>query len=133
TMGKTGIFSGFFALNPVTNKPIPVFFSEYVLSHYGTGAIMGVPAHDERDLEFAREHELPIVSVVGSLKPFPSLDFDQKTGYQFDEKSRLVRIGEKDEWVFFSKQRCFRGEGVAIDSPVVDGLTTAEAKKKITA
>ena len=57
---KTGVFTGAFAINPASNERIPIWIADYVLMGYGTGAIMGVPAHDERDLEFARKFGLPI-------------------------------------------------------------------------
>ncbi len=61
---KTGVFTGAFAVNPVNNERIPVWIADYVLTGYGTGAIMAVPAHDERDFEFAKQFELPIRAVV---------------------------------------------------------------------
>ena len=61
---KTGVFTGAYAINPVNGKPIPVWIADYVLAGYGTGAIMAVPGHDERDFEFAKEFGLPIVQVV---------------------------------------------------------------------
>jgi leucyl-tRNA synthetase len=61
---KTGVFTGAYAVNPVTNQPIPIWIADYVLTGYGTGAIMAVPAHDERDSAFAQKFELPIVRVV---------------------------------------------------------------------
>ena len=61
---KTGVFSGAYATNPVTNQSIPIWIADYVLAGYGTGAIMAVPAHDERDAEFAQKFDLPIVRVV---------------------------------------------------------------------
>jgi leucyl-tRNA synthetase len=97
---KTGVFTGAYAINPVNNERISIWVADYVLLGYGTGAIMGVPAHDERDLEFARRFDLPIREVVRPLG---------------DENP----IG-------------FVGEGIAINSPVIDGLPTPEAKKKIT-
>jgi leucyl-tRNA synthetase len=98
---KTGVFTGGFAINPANNEKIPIWIADYVLLGYGTGAIMGVPAHDERDLEFARKFDLPIREVV------------QPPG---DEDS----IG-------------FVGEGIAINSPVIDGLPSRQAIRKITA
>jgi leucyl-tRNA synthetase len=98
---KTGVFTGAYAVNPANNEKIPIWIADYVLIGYGTGAIGGVPAHDERDLEFAKKFDLPVVVVV------------QPTG---------------DEPAFG-----FTGEGIAINSPVINGLTSAEAKKKITA
>ena len=97
---KTGVFTGAHAINPVNSERIPIWVADYVLLGYGTGAIMGVPAHDQRDLEFAQKFDLPIREVV------------QPPG---DENA----IG-------------FVGEGVAINSPVIDGLPSSEAKKKIT-
>ena len=66
---KTGVFTGGFAVNPVNGARIPIWIADYVLAGYGTGAIMAVPGHDERDFEFARAFDLPIVRVVA-----PSLD-----------------------------------------------------------
>ena len=63
---KTGVFTGGYVVNPLTGEQIPVFIADYVLMGYGTGAIMAVPAHDERDLEFARQYELPIRPVIDS-------------------------------------------------------------------
>jgi leucyl-tRNA synthetase len=98
---KTGVFTGAYAINPATNNKIPIWIADYVLLGYGTGAIGGVPAHDERDLEFAKKFDLPIVVVVQSTKDEPALGFT--------------------------------GEGIAINSPIINGLTSTEAKKKITA
>lgn len=63
---KTGVFTGAYSINPVNQKRIPIWIADYVLAHYGTGAIMAVPAHDERDHEFAKQFNLPIVQVVAS-------------------------------------------------------------------
>ena len=61
---KTGVFTGAYAINPVNNKRIPIYISDYVLSSYGTGAIMAVPAHDSRDYEFARKFNLEVIPVL---------------------------------------------------------------------
>ena len=61
---KTGVFTGFYAINPATDEPIPIWVADYVLMEYGTGAIMAVPGHDERDREFAERFELPVVPVI---------------------------------------------------------------------
>lgn len=63
---KTGVWTGAYAINPVNNKKIPIWISDYVLMSYGTGAVMAVPAHDERDFEFAKKYHLPVVRVVES-------------------------------------------------------------------
>lgn len=98
---KTGVFTGASAINPATNEKIPIWIADYVLIGYGTGAIGGVPAHDARDLEFAKKFDLPIVLVVQPRGDEPAFGFT--------------------------------GEGIAINSPVINGLTSTEAKKKITA
>lgn len=61
---KTGVFTGSYAINPVNNKEIPIWISDYVLVNYGTGAIMAVPAHDERDYEFAKKFNIEIIKVI---------------------------------------------------------------------
>ena len=61
---KTGVFTGAYAINPVNNKEIPIWISDYVLATYGTGAIMAVPAHDTRDYEFAKKFDIPIIQVL---------------------------------------------------------------------
>ena len=66
---KTGVFTGSFAINPVNNKLIPIWIADYVLSSYGTGAIMAVPAHDERDFEFAKKFNLEIIPVIECSEP----------------------------------------------------------------
>jgi leucyl-tRNA synthetase len=66
---KTGVFTGSYAINPATQRPIPVWVADYVLMEYGTGAIMAVPGHDERDFEFATTFDLPIVRVVAGPGP----------------------------------------------------------------
>ena len=64
TKDKTGAFTGAFATNPVNGEKVPIWVADYVLMGYGTGAIMAVPAHDERDFEFAQKFKLPIRAVV---------------------------------------------------------------------
>lgn len=63
---KTGVFTGAYAINPINNEKIPIWIADYVLTGYGTGAIMAVPAHDERDFEFAQKFSLPVVRVVNN-------------------------------------------------------------------
>ena len=66
---KTGVFTGAYAVNPVNGEKLPIWVADYVLMSYGTGAIMAVPAHDERDHAFAKKFDLPIIEVVGGAKP----------------------------------------------------------------
>ncbi|MDP9017653.1 MAG: leucine--tRNA ligase, partial [Candidatus Eremiobacteraeota bacterium] len=63
-MEKQGVFTGAYAVNPLSHEKVPIFVTNYVLADYGTGALMGVPAHDQRDCEFARNHKLPIPQVI---------------------------------------------------------------------
>ncbi len=72
---KTGVFTGAFAVNPVNNEKIPIWIADYVLASYGTGAIMAVPAHDTRDLEFARKFDLPVRLVVQAPEGRDSIGF----------------------------------------------------------
>ena len=69
TNEKTGVFIGRYAVNPFTNKPMPIYISDYVLMGYGTGAVMGVPAHDQRDFDFAKKFGLEIIPVIDPQDP----------------------------------------------------------------
>jgi len=85
---KTGVFTGFFATNPVNEARIPIWVADYVLMEYGTGAIMAVPAHDERDREFAERFDLPIVTVIDEDEKL--VDSAQFTGLPADEGQRAI-------------------------------------------
>ena len=76
---KTGVFTGAYAINPATKEKIPIWIADYVLIHYGTGAVMGVPAHDERDFEFAKKFNLPIRKVI--LKPGTNPEDELESAY----------------------------------------------------
>ncbi len=92
---KTGVFTGTYAHNPATNTLIPVWVADYVLMDYGTGAIMAVPGHDERDFEFATQFDLPIVRVVAGA----GQDAETPLGGAYvddDESARLVNSGRFD-------------------------------------
>lgn len=107
---KSGVFTGSYALNPVNGRRIPVWISDYVLISYGTGAIMAVPAHDERDWAFAQKFGLPIVQVVAP---------------EGSPEARLGACGDPEA--------CFAGEGIAVNSGEWNGTPTAAFKKAITA
>lgn len=87
---KNGIFSGFYATNPLNKKKVPIYIADYVLMSYGTGAVMGVPAHDQRDFEFAKKYKLDIVKVIESASGQKS---DISRG-AFTEEGRLVDSGQ---------------------------------------
>jgi len=115
---KTGVFTGAYARNPVNHEEIPVWIADYVLMGYGTGAIMAVPAHDQRDFEFAQKFNIPIKPVV---KP---VNADFMKGKTADEVQELMgRIINGDE--------CFSEYGEVINSDFLDGLSTKEAKEKM--
>jgi leucyl-tRNA synthetase len=98
---KTGVFTGSYATNPVTGGQIPVFLADYVLMGYGTGAIMAVPAHDERDLEFARAFGLPVAPVPAEWLGHTgaAISWLERTGH--GRRSRVYRLRD---WLF-SRQR----------------------------
>jgi len=90
-LGKEGIFSGLWAVNPVNKEKIPIWIANYVLMEYGTGAIMAVPAHDERDFEFARRYNLPIRVVI---RPIGS-ELDEKTMKQaYVEEGEMINSAQ---------------------------------------
>ncbi len=91
---KTGVFTGGFARNPATGSMIPVWIADYVLMEYGTGAIMAVPGHDQRDFEFAGRYRLPIVRVVA--EPDGPADAPLEAAYSDNERGRLVNSGKFD-------------------------------------
>jgi len=99
---KTGVFTGAYAVNPVNGEKLPIWTADYVLTTYGTGAIMAVPAHDDRDHEFAVKFGLKIIEVLKA----PA------------------------DW---KGEGAFCGDGTSVNSGIIDGLPTPEAKKKITA
>lgn len=103
TKEKTGVFSGSYAINPATGQKIPIWIADYVLGGYGTGAVMGVPAHDDRDFAFAEEFELPVVEVIE--RPEDDIDTDA----------------------------CYHGEGVLVNSGAFDGTRSEDAREQIVA
>ncbi|MFI1090928.1 leucine--tRNA ligase [Streptomyces sp. NPDC020917] len=108
---KTGVFTGAFAVNPVSGEPVPVFIADYVLMGYGTGAIMAVPAHDSRDFAFARAFELPMRCVVEPTD------------------GRGTDPAEWDDAFSSYDARIVNSTGADIS---LDGLTVTEAKAAIT-
>ena len=104
TNEKTGQFTGRYAINPLTGKKVPIFISDYVLMDYGTGAIMAVPAHDQRDFDFAKKFDLEIIPVVDSDDP---------------------------EVDVYDLKAAFAAEGTMINSEMFDGMNNKEAIEKI--
>ncbi|MBI3616785.1 MAG: leucine--tRNA ligase [Candidatus Omnitrophica bacterium] len=103
---KEGIFTGQYAVNPVNGEEIPIWIADYVLMEYGTGAIMAVPAHDQRDFEFAKQHKLPLRIVIQDPEN-PGMISEKMTG-------------------------AYEGLGVLVNSKQFNGNSNEEARKKIT-
>jgi leucyl-tRNA synthetase len=89
---KTGFFTGTYAINPVTGKETPLFLANYVLKEYGTGIVMGVPGHDQRDFEFAQQYNIPIVQVVTS----PSMPKEGISEAAYEGDGTLIQSGAFD-------------------------------------
>ena len=102
---KEGVFTGCYAINPVNNEAIPIWVADYVLMEYGTGAIMAVPAHDQRDFLFAKAHNLPIRIVIQEPKT---------------DNRKPDEIAE-----------AYEGDGIQVNSGEFNGLSNQEAKIKI--
>ena len=105
---KTGVFTGSFAINPVTKEEIPIWVSDYVLINYGDGAVMAVPGHDERDFAFASKYQLEIKTVV---KP--------------------VELNNQSEIQDDDTLQCFHDRGILVNSGKYDNLTSKEAESQI--
>ena len=105
---KTGVFTGSFAINPVTKEEIPIWVSDYVLINYGDGAVMAVPGHDERDFAFASKYQLKIKTVV---KP--------------------VELKNQSETQDDDTLQCFHDRGILVNSGKYDNLTSKEAESQI--
>jgi len=105
---KTGVFTGAYAINPLNGDRVPIWISDYVLISYGTGAIMAVPAHDDRDWEFAKKFRLPIVQVVASKKQYEG-------GHDFSKEPA----------------ECDIEDGYSVNSGEFTGMPTEDAKKRI--
>lgn len=103
---KTGVFTGSYARNPVTGEQIPIYIADYVLSEYGTGVVMGVPGHDERDFDFAVNFDLPRPQVINAPEAKPGDHNDMKEAYM--------------------------GDGVLMNSGQFSGMSREQARKEIT-
>ncbi|SDH31545.1 leucyl-tRNA synthetase [Leifsonia sp. 98AMF] len=126
---KTGVFLERHAINPLTGERIPIWAADYVLSDYGHGAIMAVPAHDQRDLDFARAFDLPVRVVVDTTQPvtgaIPVIHTDPETGEPIlPEEAALENPSETGV--------ALTGEGRLINSGPFDGLSKSNAIRRVT-
>ena len=119
---KTGVFTGAYVINPVNNEEIPVWISDYVLMSYGTGAIMAVPAHDERDFEFAMKFDLPIKCICD-----PDIkELEEEKDKTLEEIRQEILEGKR----YYTKDgRCINSENATLS---INGLKIEDAKVKIT-
>ncbi|HEY5600631.1 MAG TPA: leucine--tRNA ligase [Patescibacteria group bacterium] len=113
---KSGIWTGSYAINPVNNESIPIYTADYVLMGYGTGAIMAVPAHDQRDFEFAKKHNLEIRQVIRQL--------GSKANGQNATKIPTIQVPN-------NLSEAFEGPGILINSGKYNNLHSKEASAKI--
>jgi leucyl-tRNA synthetase len=116
---KEGRFTGAYAVNPVNNEEIPIWIADYVLMEYGTGAIMAVPAHDQRDFLFAKEHSLPLRIVINPVSTIhdPSSKIQSST---IHHPLSTIHLNE-----------AYEDDGIQVNSSQFDGLNNQEAKIKI--
>lgn len=134
---KTGVFTGSYAVNPVNGAKIPIWISDYILISYGTGAIMAVPAHDERDWDFAVKFSLPVIKVVSSKGEIASLaDGNYQAGLkllqdaaecmQRGDSSKYEALAKSHPDVFSTASECTSADGVTINSGRFTGMETKD-------
>ncbi len=144
---KTGVFTGAYAVNPINGKEVPIYIADYVLASYGTGAVMAVPAHDERDYEFASKYHLPMIQVLegdiskeAMIEDAPHINSEDANGLGIEEAKKvvikkLISLGAGQEKVtyrlrdwLFSRQR-YWGEPiptVTLDDGSIISISTDE-------
>ena len=129
---KTGVFTGSYAINPVNGVKIPIWISDYILVSYGTGAIMAVPAHDDRDWDFAKEFNLPILKVVASKEEIASLaDGNLESGVAklleaAKDSTAYQALVQAHPEVFNVAAQCTAADGYTINSGNFTGMATAK-------
>ena len=126
TMEKEGFFTGRYALNPFNKKRIPIWIGNFVLMEYGTGAIMAVPAHDQRDLEFCRKYKLPVRVVVNPSAPLIK-DISNTVGNESEFKKELLQKFGKRK----SLDLPFTEYGVSVNSGPYSNLPSESAIEKM--
>ncbi|HOE09363.1 MAG TPA: leucine--tRNA ligase, partial [Treponemataceae bacterium] len=123
---KTGVFTGSYAVNPVNGKSIPIWISDYILISYGTGAIMAVPAHDDRDWAFAKKFDLPIIKVVASKDEVESLGGCTVLKQAAQDPASYAELIKKFPAIFTELCECTTADGYTINSGTFTGLETEQ-------
>ncbi|MEE3312926.1 MAG: leucine--tRNA ligase [Treponema sp.] len=130
---KTGVFTGSYGIDPVNGALVPIWIADYVLTGHGTGAIMAVPAHDERDWDFAKKFDLPIIKVVASPEEVASLaDGDEAKGAELIRNAaknpeEYKKLADAHPDVFAVAEKCTPAkDGYAINSEQFNGIPTKE-------
>ena len=108
---KTGVFTGSYAINPVTGQEMPIWISDYVLINYGDGAVMAVPGHDERDFAFASKYQLEVKTVIQPLEKQDTTDSSSES--------------------YGQENTCFHDRGILINSGQYNGLTSDQAEQQM--
>lgn len=125
---KTGVFLGRYAVNPLTGDRIPIWSADYVLADYGHGAVMAVPAHDQRDLDFARKFDLPVRVVVDVNAPVTGVI----PALELDENGQAILPDDLDPVDPKVTGVALTGQGRLLNSGAFDGLSKSNAIKRIT-
>ena len=123
---KRGIPTGGMATNPFTGEEIPILIADYVLYEYGTGAVMGVPAHDVRDFKFAKNYNLPIKFVIVSPNNVETRNFASQSASDFASAENSASDSASD-----SASQAYTEAGILVNSQQFDGITSGDAKKAI--
>jgi len=110
TKDKSGVFTGSHVINPINNEKIPLYLAGYVLKDYGTGIVMGVPSHDQRDFEFAHEHKIVLRQVLHTPENLVSEYYD-------DQQNQLIKA--------------YEGDGLMMNSGLYDSQTRLQARKNL--
>ncbi|OHA82793.1 MAG: leucine--tRNA ligase [Candidatus Yonathbacteria bacterium RIFCSPLOWO2_01_FULL_47_33b] len=137
---KTGVkLEGISVVNPANDDKLPVFVADYVLGHYGTGAVMAVPAHDERDFTFAQKYRLPVMQVIEAPDGLIEKNVYRGTGIgNWVGHPEIYELVDKNTGKIFGNlyknlgEECYDGKGLLINSNQFNGEYSEDAKKKIT-
>jgi len=142
-LDKEGVFTGSYAINPLTKDKVPIWAGNFVIADYGSGMIMAVPAHDQRDFEFAKKYGIEIKCVIEPIEGISNLDLMKLSKKErneiLDKKNKVIYFNNKQKEFWKEKRKkilngedCYFGEGKLINSGRFNGLDNNEAKWHIT-